>query len=526
MADRLLRRVGLVATLVFCAVILAITVKGLPGNPSITELNTAVWKEDGPFALSPERGRFALLYSLIEDKSSSFSVDVARFAVPDLGYKNGKYVSIFAPGVSFMAIPGYLLGKQIGISQVGTYAVISFFALLNVLLIVLISRRLGASSIAAGIAGLAFAFATPAFAYAGNLYQHHISAFLILLSIYALFRWNDYKSLLFVWFLAALSVSVDYPNFFMMLPIGLFALARFISVHRNDHAFMVSLKYTYALTFVTAALPLMFFLWSNQLSYGNPFQLAGTLSGVEALDENGQPTVPAVYDPQKIDRYLNPDTVGAEKPAAIAFFDTRGALNGFYILFLSPDRGIVNYAPIILLGFYGMYLLYRRKPGYLTLLLSVVGMDVLLYSLWSDPWGGWAFGARYLIPGYAILAVLLSLVLTKHRKDIFVLVVFLGLFGYSVFVNTSGALTSDANPPEVQVLSLEAQTGMEQKYTYQRNLDYLTKNDSESFFFQSYASHRMTAWQYFWLICGSIILVTTAAVSHNFVSSEESYGKV
>lgn len=523
--SRPLGHVGMIFLLLFCAAILALSIKGLYGNPSSTELNSPAWKEDGPFSLSPERGRFAILYSLIEDRSTSFSVDIARFTAPDLAYKDGKYVSMFAPGLSLMVMPGYLLGRQLGISQVGSYAVIAFFALLNILLIIAISKRLGSRSLAAAAAALAFAFATPAFSYAGNLYQHHVSTFLILLSIYALLRWKGYRALLLVWAIIALSVSIDYPNAFMMLPVGLFALGRFISARRNDQAITISIRYGYTLTFATALLPIAFFLWSNQLSFGNPFQVAGTLPAVEAIDQEGKPTVPTSYDPNKIERYLNPETAGQEKRSALTYFETRGALNGLNILLFSPDRGTLNFAPVILMGFYGAYLLFRRNQGYSALLLGIAGMNVLLYAMWTDPWGGWAFGARYLIPDYAILAILVSLVLTAHRKNILVLLLFLSLFGYSVYVNTAGALTSDANPPEAQVLSLEKQTGMEQKYTYERNIDLINNNNSTSFIFQAYASRRLTAWQYFWLISGSIVFITTAAIFCHYLSSGESYAK-
>src|SRR5438105_4429802 len=103
---------GTILFIAFCAFILSFSLRGLPGNPTPAELNTKVWKDNGPFELSNERGRFALLYSVIEDHKLNFSVDLAKFAVPDLAYTNGKYVSLFAPGVSFIDIPGYLLGKM------------------------------------------------------------------------------------------------------------------------------------------------------------------------------------------------------------------------------------------------------------------------------------------------------------------------------------------------------------------------------------------------------------------------------
>src|SRR5258708_25211290 len=102
----------------FMIAILALSVRGIAGNPTQNELDNPSLKEDGPCELSPERGRFALLYSIVENNSFTFDVPIARFATPDLGTIHGNFVSLFAPGVSFVVIPGYLVGKIFGISQV------------------------------------------------------------------------------------------------------------------------------------------------------------------------------------------------------------------------------------------------------------------------------------------------------------------------------------------------------------------------------------------------------------------------
>ena len=113
----------------FCISILALALRGNAGSPNSEELNRNYWSDDGPLELSPERGRYALLYSVLEDKSVHFSLAIARFTTPDLGYVNGKFASLFAPGVSYLVMPGYLLGKYFGYSQVGAFAVIFLFSL-------------------------------------------------------------------------------------------------------------------------------------------------------------------------------------------------------------------------------------------------------------------------------------------------------------------------------------------------------------------------------------------------------------
>ncbi len=54
-----------ILVLVFTTLVLFASIRGNAGIPTAEELNTPIWKEQGPFELSPERGRYALTYSII-----------------------------------------------------------------------------------------------------------------------------------------------------------------------------------------------------------------------------------------------------------------------------------------------------------------------------------------------------------------------------------------------------------------------------------------------------------------------------
>lgn len=510
----------LIALLVVSFAVLLLTVRGISGTPTTTDLLSDNWKLNGPFDLSPERGRYALLYSLAEDHSFSFSLPIARFTTPDLGYINGKYVSLFAPGVSFAVLPGYLAGKAIGIGQVGAFLVIAAFALANAALVWMLARHLGAHPAAATLAALSFLFGTPAFTYATTLYQHHISTFLLLLSVWSLVVWRMHplRSLALVWFSAALSVNIDYPNFFMMLPVTLVAGTRLFALQREKKTIVIRLYAMRLLTLLAVLPPLVFFLWTNAQSYGNPLQLAGTVGAVVAIDESGKPTTPAMTVTAEAAEVLRDPT--KQKKSAIGFFKSRNLLGGFIIHFLSPDRGVTFFAPIMLFTVFGAVGLYRRRERSLPLLISIMGVNILLYSMWGDPWGGWAFGSRYLIPSYAIASIFIAQALTAWSKKTFwAIVVFFVGFSVSTAVNTVGALTSDANPPKIQVLALEQVSGRQEKYTVERNWDLLRANASKSFVFQTFIRSRITALHYAILvwgtlyICAAVLLVDL--VKHN-----------
>lgn len=491
----------LILSVIFSIVLLSLGLRGISGNPTAESINSNEWKEDGPLELSPERGRFALLFSYVEDGSAHFSLPIARFATPDLGFHEGKYVSLFAPGLSFLSIPGYMIGKSLGVSQVGAFAVVALFGLLNTILIRSIAVRLGANSIAASIAGFAYLFATPSFPYAVTLYQHHPSTFLMLVSIYVLLRWNNFWSLAIVWMACAASIPLDYPNLFLMLPIGIYALTRFFSVTEDQKKYTFNFKWPYIFSLLFLLPPLLFFLWFNNLSYGNPLQFSGTVAAVKSINEQGLPAAPDFTTETDLEKYTDPEQ---QEKSAVLFFNTRFLINGFYTQFISLDRGILMYAPIVFISIAGMWLLYKQpsKRVWLSVLLSVMGANIVLYAMWGDPYGGWAFGSRYLIPTYAVAMIFVALALSSYKKSIPFVLLVLVLLIYSFGVNTIGALTSNRNPPKVEVLGLEALSGVQQKYTYTRNMDMLDANRSKSYIYQEFLDQTFSAWQYTYTVIG------------------------
>lgn len=500
--------------LIFVGLILALTVRGIPGNPTEDELNAPYWKESGPLELSPERGRFVLSYSLIENKSFQFSKNLARFASPDVAVtKDGKFVSLFAPTLSFITIPGYIIGKFFNISQVGTFAVVSFFALLNLFLIRAISIRLGTNKWAATLAGFVFLFATPAFAYGVNLYQHHVSTFLILSSIYLLLKFRGFLSLFLIFFFCSLALTLDYPNLFMMFPIGLVAFLKIFYAEKKENKLKLSIKLPYLLSVIAVIFPILFFLWFNNASFGNPFQLSGTLQTIKNIENNDVKNTPIQGSQPKLE-----ETLGYRK-TAIGFFKTRNLTNGLYLHFLSPDRGIIFFAPVILFGIIGIILALRKKVYMVSLLVAVIGANMLLYSMWGDPWGGWAFGSRYLIPNYAILSIFVALFLTFWGKKYFLMPIFAFFVFYSVAVNTLGAITTSANPPQVEVLELEKLSGSVQKYTYERNWDYLLSGHSKSFVYQTFLKNYISTFQFYMILTVSISSLATLLLILNMLQA-------
>ena len=501
----------------FILIILFLCLRGLPGNPDIGEIGD-YWTSNGPFELSPERGRYGLIYSIVENQSLQYPENVALFMAPDVSMNSdGEYVSMFAPGVSFLVLPGYVIGKYFGVAQVGAFAVILVFALINILLIRVIAIRLGAHRAAASVAGLIFVFATPAFAYAVTLYQHHVSTFIMLFSIYILMRWNNWRSLTAVWLLLGFSIIIDNPNLFLFFPIGIFALSRIVAVKKNSTGLCLKLKPIWLLTLLVMIIPISMFAWYNYESHGNPWQLSGTLIGLKEIERQEKN-----IDAENNLTLSTEDTDKTESLAeAVGYFETRNLLNGFYTHFVSSDRGVLWFTPVILLGVWGFVLLYRRNQTMGNLFLAIVSANVLLYSMWGDPYGGWAFGSRYLIPSYSLLAICIALLLSQYKKNIVVLTIFLLIFSHSVRVNSLGALTSNANPPKIEILALEDVTGREEKYSYDRNRQYLEEAGTKSFIYQQFLNKRISAENYYNLISAMIITLGLYLSGYLFIDARK-----
>jgi len=494
--------IGLLGIIILCSgLIIALSIRGIPGNPKPHELLATEWMDNGPFELSPERGRFALLYSFVEEKTVFFTRPLAEFSMPDLGYTNGRFVSLFAPAVSFIAMPGYLVGREFNAAQVGAFGTIAVFALVNMLLIRAIAVRLGLHTVAAAIAMLVFLFASPAYAYAVTLYQHHISTFLILLSLYLYISSTSLWATSIIWFLCAAAIPIDYPNLFLMFPIGLAELVKQLRITHDRRGITSRISLYAPLTLVSMILPLYFFFWFNQLSYGNPMQFSGT---VQTAKQHHFSSNLQELPTEVISESTTSATTKSSEKNAVGFFSTRGLVNGLYILLVSQDRGLLYFTPVMLLGLIGAFSLYRRNRALTVLGVSIITINILFYAMYGDVWGGWAFGSRYLIPTYAILSIFIAGFLTARRKHWIMMVLFIVLASYSVLVNTAGALSSNANPPKVQVLELERVSGIEQKYTVMRNIDKL-KFGSKSYIYQAHLNQYMTSWQFYQGMGGAIL---------------------
>jgi hypothetical protein len=456
---------------------------------------------------------------LVETNQFDFDYNLAKSVVPDLGYQNGKYVSLFAPGVSLLALPGYVIGKMVGLSQVGVYLVIALISVLNGVLIVAISRKLGAHPVAAMLGAGIFLFATPAFVYAVSLFQHQVTVFLMLVSMWLLLSYTGWWAMAMVWILLGFSVSVDYPNVLFMMPIGIWVVSKMVDLRKLKDRIVVRFNTLRLLTWLAILLPAGVFLGYNTLAYGNPLQIASTVKTVRTISEDGTPRFSGRLDFESDDELES--LVVEKKKTAVGFLKTRQMLRGFSVLTVGWDRGVVWFTPVLGFAIVGGLSLYRKRAVMLNLLLAIVGLNVVFYSMWGDPWGGWAFGPRYLVPSMAMGSILLGIGLTELRNKRLWLSLFTLLMVYSVGVNTLGAITTRHNPPKIEVAPNEKFPNMADKYTYLVNWNYVREGNSKSFVYRIWANQYVSTWQYYLMIVGGIVGVNLVLVMMLYISSKK-----
>lgn len=493
--------------LIFVSLVIAITItlislsiRGDNGDPIAyqKEKNTKV---EGPFETSGSNSRYALTEAIVEENTLFFNNKRAEFSAPDIVFFNGKYFSIFAPGVSFVGIPFYFLGKTVGLPQLVTFLSTTIFAILNTFLIFKIARKLSIGVYTSILSGIIFLFGTNAFTYASTFIQHHLSITLILLALLNAFKRRTFLSNLSLGIIFSAGVLVDIPNIFLMSPIIFYVIFRHFKFETIKEKWKFSLK-TNLIGILIGALPfILLFGWYNLKLTGSPFTLGQNI---------GRSDYPAG---QTIQKKQEASKSSQEFRLVNLPFNPRKQLSGFNILLFNNERGLFYYSPVLLFGLLGLILGYRHRNNnkkirtWFLLIPAIAGINLILYSMFGDPWGGWAFGPRYLLPTAAMLAIGLSLSIEKLKKNPFFIIIFLVLASYSIGVNLMGAITTTQIPPKVEAVALSKPI----PYTYKYNWLLINQNNTSSLLYNLILWDKISV-KTFGLIYYSMIIALVSSV--------------
>ena len=474
----------------------AFTIRGEVGNFSDARDYQGASATGGPFESSHERAPYMQMLSIIDRQAFDLTQEQADFAAPDAGYENGKFYSLFPPGVSLSLIPLYVLGSQYDLGQVFAYATMALFTVLTMVFIFMISRQILGLSVWASIFGaLIFGFASTSWGYAITIYQHVTTAFLVIFGFYATWKYKQEERFSWiwgslVWLVYGISIFVDYPNAFLLLPIMAYFLFSSIRFDRDNAAYKLRIRTALFFTSIVFIGITALHLYHNETVFGNWKKFSNRIPRYQIvnLEELQEREKGIVNQTQSVSRV----------------FQERYVPNGFYRLTVAPDKGIFFFSPIFLLALLGVYKLRRKINIETGILLALIGVNFLVYISFSDPWGGWAYGPRYLVPSMAVLSLFVAFWIS--RGEIWKKIIAFILFAYSSAIALLGALTTNAVPPKIEADFL----GL--KYNFFYNLDFFMDGKSGSFLYNTYFFKTLSLQDYFLLIYIALLIVVTVVL--------------
>ena len=491
---------AIIFLIILSTTLYTLTLRGISGNPDINTVKAEYEGTTNPLELSPERGRFAHVLALGEYGRYDLDQRLGELAYPDVGYSDGKFYSFFAPGISYMATPFYLWGKQYELAQVFTFAFVSLISILAIIFIFKTAREVLKLPLWASVlAPIIFAFGSSAWSYSGTLYQHHLTVFFIISGFYAAWRYKQNTKLswiwgFFVWANYALAITIDYPNVVLMLPIMAYFLISAFSAEENSSSIKINFRLSIIATALLFAVITGGHLYFNKTNFGGWTKLSGTLTSYKTIIEKN-------LNPQN----LNFETVlknTVKEKSATGFFSEYKIVRGFNTLMFASDRGLFYFAPIFILGVFGFIRAFRRETNIeLLTLLGIVIVNIFLYSSWGDPWGGWAYGPRYLILSMSVLSIFTAYFLSIGGKLLVKKLIALPLFLYSSAIGLLGALTTNAVPSSIEAIGL----GSESNFFF--NISFIENGQTSSFLYKTYLKNYLPLNDYYLYILSFVFIL-------------------
>jgi hypothetical protein len=326
--------------------------------------------------------RLMLTYAMAD--RGTVCLDGLNLQTGDIAFFGGHYYCDKLPGFSLAGTVPYrlartllrlpphpLLAKEMAYWPADYWVTLGtsgLFTAFTAVLLIQIARELGCSIGRAALVGLAYGLATPAYVYATLAYGHQLSAFALLGSFYLLWtqgaKWQPAR-LTAAGFLAAYAAVIELQVGPVSAILGLCLLVQCLTGRRRP----IALAY-----FVTGAIvPVFILLRYNTLAFGSPWDM-GYFHHVNAQFA-------------RVHNRHNPLGLRAPDPSRIV-----PLLWGEY-------RGLLFYAPIVLLAVPGWVLLVARRKIETAVVSIAIVAAVFVVNLSYPEWtGGWSTGPRLLVP--------------------------------------------------------------------------------------------------------------------------------
>ena len=310
--------------------------------------------------------------------------ETGNIVTHDVVERRGHVYSNKAPGLAFVTLPTYVAVDAVGTRTTGDptfllwalgLAGVVVPAFVAMLIVRGFAERLNPGSGTATAVTLSLGTLLLPF---GTLFFSHVLSACLCIAAFALLwlerdRGPRRALVLAAGFLAGFAVTTEYPNGLVAIVLGVYALGRSERLQR---------ALTYSGGFLLGLVPLLLY---NTWAFGNPAQLS--------------------YGTRKpLDEY-----VVTEAPPFRPFgLGLPGFGRSVEILF--TYWGLLWAAPVLALGGFGVFLLYRRgHRAEAAVVGALAALFVVYNSAFWGPIGGGLAGTRYLIPILPFLALPLAL---------------------------------------------------------------------------------------------------------------------
>jgi hypothetical protein len=281
-------------------------------------------------------------------------------------------------------------------------------AILGVVLYRLLSRVTGSDSTALVIT-MGYALATSAFPYAGALYSHQLVAALVFGTFALLWKQREpgLPRLLVAGLLMGLALISEYPVALIVGGLGLYALANTRKLISAIHIGLGAIP------------PLVVMAVHNLLIFGTPLPVGYSYSTLWQSEHQS-----GFYS--------------LSVPTFEAFW---GITFGVY-------RGLFFISPFLLVGFFGLLVMARRRdlrPE--TVLVAWSVLSFLAFNSTSVMWsGGFGVGPRYLVPMLPFLALATGVAAAHWRRHRALHILVAALLAWSFVVTWSLTIGGQAFP--------------------------------------------------------------------------------
>lgn len=322
--------------------------------------------------------RLNLTYALAED--GTFRIDAYHQNTGDKVFYRGHYYTDKAPGLSLLAVPGYLFFKRAGVDSEQymrywlTLLTVGLPSALGAVVFYSLTGIFGDLSrrTRVGVA-LAYSLGTLAFPFSTVFYGHQVAAvaglaaFSILIRVKRTREPEPYFPLLLSGFLAGFAFLSDFPAGIILVLLAIYAAGGLVR------------KTGFIFWLLGAALPVGFLFYYNHSCFGSPFASSYTFHQTYSHSAG---------------------FLGITLPR----------LDVLWGITFSPYRGLFYQSPVLLFAIPGFYLFCRHpaaRTECLVCLLAFLGF--LFFNSGYQYWDGvGSTGARFMIPALPFLALALA----------------------------------------------------------------------------------------------------------------------